>query len=323
VGVILALISGYLFLGERVRERYITGLEKAQVEVLNLSDTAKNKEKAIEKLKENYKNKFVIIFFYDGYDNSNKALNYIAVMKGALDILEPFKSLKDLIVFKTFTTNSQKCNTEGEPGKKLLVCDPKLINSFKNLGIDHFKLVILSPLEFFSAALPAKGSNSWITISTFLGTNTKEESKRLVGLQFAQSLGRSLGLASEFDSRSISSESASFKALTENPPNCAKDLSQAESWWGAYANIHNYVGYFKGCAENPDFIYPEEGTVMSKNPQKESYGRVSEDYLRAVLSCYYIDNHSPIFPAGETGTASASLKNCNTFKKTYPDFWEE
>lgn len=351
-GIIGLLILAYFFLGERAKERYIAGLEKAQVEVLGNNKTSKSsqnpKQEAIEKLKENYKNKFVIIFFYDGYKDQNEALNYIAVMKGALDLIEPFKSLKEGIVYKTFTTDSDKCKVEVNSKQKFLTCDPKLIDSFRNLGIDRFKLVILSPLEFTSTALPARGSNSWMTISTSLENRTRDENKRLIGLQFAQNLGRALGLASEDNLATNSAQIA--KSLVENPPNCAKDQTQAEAWWGGYPSIYNKeaslrssaspavlnVGYFKGCLNNPEFIYPEEGTLMSNSPKKESYGKVSEDYLRGILSCYYMDKEtlrtsaspavlrdSILFGAGETATYSATLNSCSLFKKDYPDFWSK
>lgn len=315
LAVSLAALAGVVFLLNQERTILFKTVEQGRIIPVNSRDTA------LQNLKDSYKNKFVIIFFYDGYADQNQALNAIQVLKAATTLVEPFKSFESDIVFKSFTTDSSKCHVKEENTKKLLVCDAKLIDSFKSLGIDHFKLVILSPLEFSSTVLPARGSNSWMTLSSAAGNLSAPDHKRFLGLTYMQSLGRSLGLGTEDDAVSSASDSATL--VLERKPNCAKDEFQAKDWWGAAASISAQVGYFKGCLGNPVYIYPEQDTLMSGHPKKESYGTVSEDYLRGVLSCFYVNQNKPVFPAGETATYSATLSSCSLFKNEYPSFWRE
>ncbi len=68
------------------------------------------KEAAIQKVKDQYKDKFVLIFFYDGYANQNEALNYINVLKATLGIVEPFKTFESDIVAKSLGTKNKASN---------------------------------------------------------------------------------------------------------------------------------------------------------------------------------------------------------------------
>lgn len=268
--------------------------------------------------------KLTIIFFYDGYELQKDALLYVEVMKESLDSVEPFKSMKDAIAFKVFTTDDKKCRVEN----RVLVCDPKLIDSFRKLGTDHFKVVLMSPEVFESSAGYAQGKNSWITISTNAGTLNPADEKRWLGILFTHFLGKSLGLFNEYDEKSYSlipsiseQEIAQKGFITSGFPNCAPGLDTAKKWWGGYVGAFPEVGYFQGCGGSKEFYYPEKNTLMSSDPQKESYGRVSTDYLRGVLSCFYAGENSITFPAGESATQSAKLSSCSEFKSDYPNFW--
>lgn len=137
-------------------------------------------------LKKQHRNKFNIIFFYDGYQNQKDALLDIEVAKQVLDLVEPFKSLKDSIAFKIFTTEGQICHVQTS-AKKILKCDTEMIRSFNRLGIDHFKLVILSPLDFVPAAEIARGKNSAIFLPG-----------KSISRFFIHELGHSLGLRDEY-----------------------------------------------------------------------------------------------------------------------------
>ncbi len=269
----------------------------------------------IEKIKEQYRNKFVLIFFYDGYSSQSSALAQVQVLKATLDIVEPFKSYSDMVVTKVFTTDSQKCRVKETGSVKLLICDKKLIDSFRQLGIDHFKLVILSPLEFSSTAITARGSNSWITLSTFNKGMSQESYNRFLGLQFAQNLGVSLGLSQE---GTVSNKD--MKSL-EQDPNCAENEIVAKAWWGLYTKVFKEVGYYKGCNGDNSLIYPEQDTLMSQSPKKENYGHVSEDYLKQVLTCFYGNGEK--VKETKIATYSATLSSCSLFKSKYPKFWTE
>lgn len=286
-------------------------------------------ETVLSELKKQHGNKFNIIFFYDGYQDQKDALLDIEVLKQSLDIVEPFKSLKDHIAFKIFTTEGQKCRIEASP-KKYLVCDPKLIESFARLGIDHYKIVLVSPLDFIAASEVAYGKNTWIAIPTFQGNLSHEDHKRWLGIIFMQELGHSLGLRYEYFKGKPSSYVKESSTDGSTPlghqaglPNCAPDEATAKNWWDNYISVFENIGFYKGCAGNDNYVYPEQETLMSDLPRKESFGRVSEDYLRGAISCFYAGKESLIWPAGEEATYSAKLKSCDAFRKEYPSFWEE
>lgn len=284
---------------------------------------------AISEIKKAHDNKFNIVFFYDGYKNQEDALLDIEVLKASLDVIEPFKSLKDHIAFKIFTTEGQKCRVENQP-KKYLICDPKLIESFAKLGIDHYKIVLVSPLDFTAASEVAYGANTWLAIPTYQGRLSRQDFQRWLGIIFTQELGHSLGLRYEYFKDKPSSfvkdtapDGSTPLGHKPGKPNCAPDEQTAKDWWGNYVSVFDNVAYFHGCAAGDNYIYPEQETLMSNLPAKESYGRVSEDYLRGVISCFYASRQSIVFPAGQEATYSAKLSTCQDFKADFPNFWEE
>lgn len=287
--------------------------EGERVETVN--STGNDSDDALARLKEIYKDKLTVIFFYDGYENQKQALSYIELLKETLAIVEPFKSSNDTLLYKTFTTDSQKCSVKNN----LLVCDEKLVESFKNLGVDHFKVVILSPLDFNSSVQPARGINSWMTVSTFKGEVPDEEFNRFIGAEFAQHLGMSLGLLPELSSSSAATLETNFSGR----PNCASSLEEAQAWWGSYTLQFDAVSYNPGCGGSSSHLHPELGTIMSDSPEKESYGYVSEDYLRGALQCFYGNKSSITYPAGRAIVELDYARNCGAFRELYPEFWNE
>lgn len=319
LGIVMCLIVLFSF-GLRyflTMDRLTLKNPQGAVTKLNL-DSNSVKTGELEKVTQEYEDKFVLVFFYDGYSSQKEALAQIDVLKQTLRIIEPFKSASKMTVLKVFTTDSQKCTVKEAAGQRLLVCDKKLIESFRKLGIDHFKLVILSPLDFVSTALPSRGSNSWMSLSTNAGGLSQGKYNRLLALQFAQNLGRGLGLAHESVSKSNTTATPLFDS-----PNCARDVTTAQKLWGNYTSVFSEVGYNKGCNYSLEFIYPEKDTLMSQDPKKESYGKVSEDYLRQVLYCFYGNKETVDSRLIATATYSATLSSCNLFKQMYPDFWKE
>lgn len=307
------VFASYYLMNQKSNSIELKTPEGEKVEVVDSNSNQNSTGDTISRLKDTYKDKMTIIFFYDGYKSQEKALSYIKVLKEALVILEPFKSSSDTLLYKTFTTDSQKCDVKNNQ----LICSEKLIESFKNLGVDHFKVVILSPLDFQSSAEPARGKNSWITVSTFQGDTPEEEFNRFLGAQFAQNLGRSLGLSLETGSNSI--EQNQYSKL----PNCASSEAEAEEWWGPYTLQFDTVGYYSGCGGSATSVYPEQGTLMSDSPVKESYGVVSEDYLRGIVQCMYGNKNSISYPAGRAIVDIPTAKNCEAFRGLYPTFWEQ
>lgn len=269
--------------------------------------------------------KLTLIFFYDGFNTQKQAVDAVNVFKEVLKDVKPFSDVEDLLAYKIFTTDGKKCHAENDT----LVCDPKLIESFKKLGVDHFKVILLSPDEFNSGAPLSRGSNSFISLSTFNSNMSIQDHNRWMGILFTQLLGRSLGIHSEYtDIKKMKTpvpppDGVTVKKLKSSQPNCAPDMQTAEKWWGNYAKIFPEVSYNKGCEENPAGYYPEKNTLASDFPQKEGYGIVSEDYLRGVLYCFYGDKESILPTTGKYASVSASIKSCDTFKKDFPNFWKE
>lgn len=270
-------------------------------------------------------NKLTIIFYYEGYETQQKALLDIEIFKKGIELVEPYKSIKEYVSYKVFTSDSEKCSVD--PDTRYFVCQEELIDSFRKLGTDKFKVILMSPKDFVSAAERARGKNSWISISTNPPGISDDKRREWMGLMVNRLLAYSLGVSYESGVETLEPTippEAVIQSLSySGKPNCAPDLATAQKWWGGYAKIFPNIGYFQGCGGHKEYYYPQEGTLMSLNPQKESYGMVSEDYLRGVLTCFYGGKEKLVFPAGKEATQSASLKSCDLFIDDYQNFWNE
>lgn len=249
-----------------------------------------------------YKNKFVIFFVYDGYTDKKDALLPIAVFKETLNLVAPFTSMQDSIVTKTFATGGAFCHPAQINGKDRLNCEQKVFDALKKLGALHYKTVIVSPISFSSFSDYGRQDNNALYISTYKGSLKDADFKRWMGIVFSQELGHSLGLSYEY----FKSKPSQFgEDASSSLPNCAPDAKTAKKWWAGYKK----KTYFKGCAGGDTFLYPEQNTLMSDLPQKQSYGVVSQDYLTGILSCFYVKKTS--------FTGSLGEKSCLDFKNTY------
>lgn len=329
ITVLFLVVIGYVLFNAYTASRLVNPQERLQPigKILN-STSEKIQQIAGVKTADKSKNVLTIIFFYDGYVSQKEAQVDAEIMQKALELVEPFKSLKDHLEYKVFTTDTRQCKVDSD--SNYLVCDKELIDSFRKLGTDRFKVVLMSQENFTAVSEKARGKNSWLSIPTNPPNLTAQQKKEWLGISITKLLGHSLGLSYEGVSTPSAAVTVSIppeaivKSLNGDPrPNCAQDLKTAQKWWGGYAKIFPNVNYFQGCGENSKYYYPEEGTLMSLAPKKETYGRVSEDYLRGVLTCFYGKGKSITFAAGKEATYSASLKNCGTFISQYPNFWNE
>ncbi len=251
-----------------------------------------------------YIDRLPILFVYDGYSDKKDALGTIALFKETLKIVEPYARMQDQIITKTFSTDGTYCTRQDISGKKRIKCADKVFNAISKLGILHYKTVILSPTDFASNSERARGENSTIYISTYKGKLTVGQFKRWMGIVFSQELGHSLGLSYEY---AASKPSVFQEVGVASPPNCAPDITTAKIWWKDYNN----KGYFKGCSGGDNYVYPEQNTLMSDEVIKQSYGIVSEDYLKGIISCFYGNKNSY--------TNSLGNKTCTDFKVNYPN----
>ncbi len=250
-------------------------------------------------------NNLTFIIFLDGYRNPKEGLVYTEVIKTVVQNLKPFNAYQDIFVFKTVTTEGQKCVVKKIYNRDSLMCNDKLFDSIKNLKIGHYKVIVLSPLDFISSSEYARGKNSSIFLSTYKGKLTNSKLQQWVGILFAQELGHSLGLSYEYFGKKPSLYKTDD---TYGSPNCAKSKDIAQRWWEEYRAQDPQIGYFMGCGNGDSYIYPEKNTLMSNFPKKDRYGLISEQYLEGVLSCFYKNSQNT---------------RCTDFREQYPFFWEE
>lgn len=327
VVIVSLTVLGFLFFNAYGGSRLINPQEQLKPIGKIFNSSGVRVQQVAGSKEKNTKDVLTVIFFYDGYTSQKEAQLDAEIMQKALELVEPFKSLKSIIAYKVFTTDTKKCKVESE--SNYLVCDEELIESFKTLGTNHFKVVLMSQDNFTAVAEKARGKNSWLSIPTNPPNLTTQQKREWMGRTVTRLLGYSLGLSYESGSSSaavklsIPPEILAKSLIQDLRPNCAPSLKIAESWWGSYAKIFPNVGFFPGCGGKSEYFYPEEGTLMSLHPKKEIYGRVSEDYLRGVLTCFYGKGKSITFGAGKEATHSAALKNCDTFTSQYPNFWNE
>lgn len=272
-----------------------------------------------------------ILFYYDGFTDANTALRYVGLLQGALKTTEPFASATSLST-QVFTSPRQQCQVVRK-AQNLLQCDKNLIPEINNLDIKHFKLVVISPLNFVPNASVTRGKNSVLYLPAYQGVLTPTELDTFLSRFFLHELGHSLGLRDEYAfQRPASSivDKAAAESLSNSvayqpaKPNCAPDKATAEQWWGAYlgAKIPG-VGLQSGCAGKQDYYYPVQGTLMSDNPQVATYGIVSEDYLRGALDCFYGSRTTINYPIQGRLAVPGLVTACSTFRASYPNFWIE
>lgn len=324
VVILAATVVGGLFLTHRH-----TGLvEISQSQVVAASPAAK--QLGVPKAATGQGQGLTILFYYEGFSSTDDALRDIGLLQAALKTTEPYAS-SDVISTRVFTTAGQKC-TVVRSAKNLLHCDSSLIPEINKLGIQNFKLVVLSPLNFVPNATVARGKNSALYLPAYQGALTRTELDTFLSRFFLHELGHSFGLRDEYarqrpeeaiiDANSAAAPSSNV-AYQAAQPNCAIDKATAEQWWGAYITAKvTGVGLYSGCAGKTSYYYPVQNTLMSDDPQVETYGRVSEDYLRGALDCFFGAKSTITYPASDPATA-ASPTSCSAFTQNYPNFWAE
>ncbi len=242
-------VVGYILFNAYGGSRLINPQE--QLKPIGKLFSSSNKVQQIAGSKKNTNDVLTIIFFYDGYTSQKEAQVDAEIMQKALELVEPFKSLKDHVSYKVFTTDKKQCKVDSQ--SNYLVCDKELIKSFRALGTDNFKVVLMSQDSFTGVAEKARGKNSWLTIPTTPPNLTTQQRREWLGLNITRLLGYSLGLSYESGSASavlnpsIPPEALAQKLTQDLRPNCAKDLESAKKLWGDYEKIFSNVSYFNGC----------------------------------------------------------------------------
>lgn len=324
IGLLLALFGGYLLAQQLLYKQRTAFVEIKPEEVAAASAVAEEfgVVRADQPKVESGDN-LTILFYYDGYQDKNLALRHVGLLQGALKNVEPFKS-SNVLHSRVITSGTEKCQVEKGP-QNILRCDKSLIDDINELGIKHFKLVVLSPKDFVPNARQARGKNSTIYLPSFKGALTDEEVNVFLTRFFLHELGHSLGLRDEY--KFERNDNASPEQISENiayqpaQPNCAPDKATAQQWWKEYEST-GLITYENGCAGMERYVYPQKTTLMSVEPEPETFGVVSEDYLRGILTCFY--GAGTAYERALKGSSGKPLLGiCDTFKKQYPNFWTE
>lgn len=324
VGLTATLAGGY-FLARTLIDRRREAFVEIKVEEVAQASPVAQQFGVVKADREKVEsgNNLTILFYYDGYADQSLALRHIGLLQGALKNVEPFKSSKNLHT-RVITSGSEKCKVEQGP-QKILRCDKSLIEDINKLNIKHFKLVVLSPKDFVPNARQARGKNSTIYLPAFKGVLTDDELNVFLARFFLHELGHSLGLRDEYKfdrNDNVSPERVSDNiAYQAAQPNCAPDKETAQKWWKEYETA-GLITYENGCAGMERYVYPQKTTLMSVEPEPEAYGVVSEDYLRGTLACFY-GADTAYERALKGGSDKPLLGICDSFKKQYPNFWNE
>ncbi len=251
------------------------------------------------------------VFFADQYSSWQEFESDIDFLMEEIKKIEPWQSYQHYNIYKINPKNAEglcyvKVKDEVSP---VLRCHEEINNYLTNLGLERFKLIVLSRQEFQSWANVVRLENSGIFFSAPHLLIESSEQKNY-GLFFAHLLGHAFGLK---DEEVFVLAKAGGAPHSPDGPNCAPDEATAEKWWGDLAKEHPEVGYFKGCCANPYYIKPTESSIMNLNtgaPIVYTYGPVSERYLKKVLDY--------CFTPGTDEQAKADSE----FFQRYPEFRE-
>lgn len=331
IALVVLLLMAVTVIGGSVlfRHKSPAGLtEVKQSTITNLSPVAKSV--GVPQSANPEDKSVTVLFYYDGYSGSEEALHYVGLMQAALKTVEPFASA-DTVKVRTFTNSSSKCHIEKKV-KSLLVCDKSLIGDINKLNIPHFKLVIVSPLNFVPNAKVSRGKNSALYVSTYKGALTQTELDQFVSRFSMHELGHAFGLRDEYvrqRPQSAIGDEASATALSSNiafqpaQPNCAPDEATARKWWKPYLDAKvDGVALNAGCAGRDSYYFPQKNSLMSDDPQMEAYGLVSEDYIRGALDCFYGGKDVLAYPSSHP-VLTGQGTSCQVFRALFPNFWTE
>ncbi len=209
LAVFLVLIILFLLTRSQKTNQPKNRLGVAPFETLP-QDSDKASDLMIKKIQEDYKNKLVLIFFFDGYSEQKEAVSDVKILTSIFDSTEPYKSLKDMISYKIITSDNRVCHLEDYQSGKSLVCDNHTFEGIQRLGIDHIKIVAISPQDFTPVALFSRGKDSVFSISTYKKGLSVSEFEKKIKQDFLKGLAKSLGVEDSVDGFSYTSKDQKY-----------------------------------------------------------------------------------------------------------------
>ena len=171
------------------------------------------------------------------------------------------------------------CNvtTRGNLGE--LSCDWDAVNkALAACGLSQAKVFLITGEDVQSVSVSAYYTSSVAVVSE------KAYGRYAVLHEF----GHLLGLQDEVGRLRVQSYSPAF---APRRPDCAPNLTTAQEWWGRYVGI-NGTGYYAGCAGHPEYIRPNNETLMGNAWDWSDYGYVDTLYLAQAYDCCYAANRS-------------------------------
>lgn len=239
-----------------------------------------------------------LIFLSDGYLSWDDFDTDIQMTVDAMRATKPWSGYRRYNVYRIFSKEFDLCAVAVKDERKpVLRCDPEKINAHLNrLSTGPFKLIVLSRRDFQSWANVKRLEDSGVFFS--VPVSPKDVATRAAyQVMFLHLLGHAFGLKDEEEHPIAKADS---QALVPDGPNCAPNKKTAEKWWGNFTEVSrddNAVGYYKGCAGNPEYIKPTKISLMNLaefSTTAADYGPVSEAYLSKILQYCFIEKVSRI-----------------------------
>lgn len=239
-----------------------------------------------------------VVFVSDGFENNGEFKNSVnGIIENDFKKYEPWKSYKDFNFFSVYNNDSSVCQIkERDSFAPVLKCSQKLIDMVSVLPLARLKVIVVSRQNFVSWSNLARLDNSFVFYSF---SRDKEDKKDEFTYKILMhEFGHSFGLRDE--TRSIVAIAGSAPSLPEGP-NCAPDVETAKRWWGGmlknangnlvFDSTKNDTGFYFGCAGNDSYIRPTQKSFMNIQdfPGADSYGAVSQSYLKKILDFCFSD----------------------------------
>jgi hypothetical protein len=219
------------------------------------------------------KDKVDIVFVGDGYSDNNE------LKKDALYIIDfgGNSGANGFMSVEPFKSNKQKFNFWMiKAGNTISLLDSngwKYIDRGKSLEIAAEctvadQVVVLSKKNFRSYAYGIGGGEAYLS----LGATPRNTWGRLLLHEFGHAFG---GLADEYVEPTLGNRP--FR------PNCAPDMSTAQSWWGTVSG----TGFYQGCSYTNSNYRPTNNSIMRVHwIFKDDYGPVNRLALSKLLEKY-------------------------------------
>ncbi|MFA6520408.1 MAG: hypothetical protein WCT44_02245 [Candidatus Paceibacterota bacterium] len=291
---ILALLAVFalMWLASRVFKNvpFISTPEENSDKWLDDTFNWQNLDKTIYAVPENiYPRGFNLLFVADDFLSFDEFKVSVKKIVAEMKKVEPWKSHSEINIFMIYQNDPILCEVKEEKMyAPMLKCGKDLIKLVQTLPLIKVKVIVVSREQFVSWSNTSRLENTFVFYS--LPANKEEDAFNYK--IFLHELAMGFGLREEM--RSIMAESGSAPARPEGP-NCAPTVDIAKDWWGdfvrradstlVFSRAKNDVGFYFGCAGNQDYIRPTQKSLMNIQdfPDAETYGPVSEDYLKKVL----------------------------------------